>query len=481
MSISLFKPQSAKPAAEKINKAELVPFGNIVRLMLPKIGVGYLFAMLTSVYDRVMINELGLAATLVGFMLFVHNLMSILQVVNGRVADRRALFGLRRTPFMFIGLMIASISLVALPNVVMAYANGNTAAIMLIIAVMVVFGFGFAMIGDSHNTLIAEITEGKKNRSGVVSAVWVFTILSSIICAIVISIVLQNVDTATGAPKACLTEACSAIRKANAIAWMPTFFAVGPIVSLIGLLPVLGLEKRLTRDELAHASVRPELNIKQAYNRIFTNPQARVFFFFIFVAIFALFLQDDVLESFGADVFKMTVSDTSRLQPIMGGSTLIAMLVMGIVASKAAISKRTIANWGAILAAIGFAMLAGCAFTHSRPLLTPALIVLGAGMGVFNIGGLSMMMDMTIPGEAGSLMGAWGMAQALANGTSQIVGGFLRDAGLMLTGSATSTYAFIFGSSVILCVVAINLMVRVDVQRFRKMTREQLGLAIEAA
>ena len=479
MSLTLSKTRSEKPKAE--SRGDVLPFSKTVRLMLPKIGVGYLFAMLTSVYDRVMINELGLAATLVGFLLLVHNLMSILQVMNGRLSDRRSLFGLRRTPFMILGLLIAAVSLVALPHVVTMYANGNTSALLLMIAVMIVFGFGFAMCGDAHNTLIAEMTEGKKNRSSVVSMVWVFTILSSIICAIVISIVLQSMDTAAGAPKACLTEACNAIRKDVAIAWMPFFFAIGPIVAFVGLLPLLGLEKRLTKDELAHAALRPEINIKQAYTRIFSNAQARVFFFFVFISIFALFLQDDILESFGADVFKMSAAQTTQLQPVMGGATLLAMLVMGMVASKVQIQKRTIANWGALISAAGFVLLAVCAMLQLRALLTPALIVLGAGMGAFNIGALSMMMDMTVPGEAGSLMGAWGMAQALANGLSQVAGGFMRDAGLMLTGSMTATYAAIFSASMVLCVVAVNLMAHVDVQKFRRMTREQLGLVIEAA
>ena len=55
-----------------------------------------------------------------------------------------------------------------------------------------------------------------------------------------------------------------------------------------------------------------------------------------------------------------------------------------------------------------------------------------------------MMMDMTVPGETGSLMGAWGMSQALANGMSQFVGGGIRDAGIALTGNYEASYASIF-------------------------------------
>ena len=126
-------------------------------------------------------------------------------------------------------------------------------------------------------------------------------------------------------------------------------------------------------------------------------------------------------------------------------------------------------------------MLAISVVSHALPMWFVAIAVLGAGMGVFNIGALSMMMDMTVPGETGSLMGAWGMAQALANGSAQFAGGFLRDAGLHLTGNAAMTYASIFMVSTVLCVVAINLMAHVNVEKFRKMTREQMDLVIEAA
>jgi BCD family chlorophyll transporter-like MFS transporter len=467
--------------AARHQEADRISLLNTFRLMIPKIGVGYLFAMLLSVYNRVMINELKIAATLVGAMYLLYNLMSILQVVNGRYSDRRAIFGLRRTPMMFIGLMTSALALVFLPGAATSFAGGNSVAFLGMLAIMVVFGFGFAMNGDSHNTLIAELTEGKRNRSGVISMVWVFTILSTIICSIGASIVLRSAEISAGAPPNCTTDVCRQIHHDVVLATMPKLFLAGPVITLIGLLPLIGLEKRLTAEQLKVAKQRPALHIKEAFTRIFTNSQARVFFFFIVTAIFALFLQDDILEPGGADVFKLSASQTAQFQPVMGGMTILAMLIMGFIASRKPIAKRTIANWGAMTAAAGFALLAISVVSHVLPLWFVAIAVLGAGMGVFNIGALSMMMDMTVPGETGSLMGAWGMAQALANGFAQFGGGLMRDVGLHTTGSASFTYACIFLVSTVLCVVSINLMARVNVEKFRKMTREQMGLAIEAA
>jgi BCD family chlorophyll transporter-like MFS transporter len=298
---------------------------------------------------------------------------------------------------------------------------------------------------------------------------------------IVTSIVVQSAEIAAGAAKGCVTAECQAIQARVALDLMPTLFLAGPLVCWIGMLPLIGLERPLNREQIAALRARPALNLRDAYARIFRNTQARIFFFFIVTAIFGLFLQDDILEPFGADVFSLPVSATARFQSIMGSATIVAMLVMGVIASRANITKRAIANMGAVMSACGFALLVASALLHVQPMLYAGIITLGAGMGVFNIGALSMMMDMTVPGETGSLMGAWGMAQALANGWGQLIGGGLRDVGLALTASAPISYSVIFAVSIVMCFVAISLMARVDIQKFKRMTREQMGLAMGEA
>jgi BCD family chlorophyll transporter-like MFS transporter len=453
----------------------------IARLTLPKLGVAYLFTLLLSVFNRVMINELQIAAAVIGGLYFGYRLMNIFQVSAGRYADRRVFFGLRRTPVMVFGLLLASLSLVPLPFFAVRYAEGEFIALLFMLLCLVGFGLGFAANGDAHNTLIAEMTEGKKNRPAVVATVWLFQIVFIVISGIASSIILQIADTQAGAPPACTTAECAAIRSQVAVQMMPRFFLAGPIVSLVGLLSLIGLERRLTSAEIALAEQRPPLHLGEAYTRIFTNPQARVFFFFIIISIFALFVQDSILEPFGADVFKLAPRQTAQFQPIMGVGTIVAMLVMGIVASKRPIPKRRIADWGLVVSGVGFALLFASALVHVLPAMYAGIAILGIGMGVFNVGALSMMMDMTVPGETGSLMGAWGMAQALSNGFAQFAGGAMRDIGIQATGNYATSYGFIFIVAIAMCFVAMNLMARVNVEQFRKLTREQMAMTMEAA
>lgn len=125
------------------------------------------------------------------------------------------------------------------------------------VASLALFGLGFAMNGDAHNTLIAEQTEGKRNRPAVVATVWLFQIVFIVISGIVSSIVLQIADTQAGAPPSCTTAECAAIRSAVAVRMMPYFFLVGPAIGLLGFLPVLGLEKRVSSEERMRASAQP--------------------------------------------------------------------------------------------------------------------------------------------------------------------------------------------------------------------------------
>lgn len=211
-------------AQARSSKDDLVPLLVIARLTVPKLGVAYMFTLLLSVFNRVMINELQIAAAAIGGLYFAYRIMNVFQVMTGRYTDRRPLFGLRRTPMMVFGLMLAALSLVPLPFFALSYSQGNTFAFVLMLLSLMGFGFGFAANGDAHNTLIAELTEGKRNRPAVVATVWLFMIVFTVISGIASSIILQIADTQAGAPPGCTTAECAAIRSQVAIDMMPKFF-----------------------------------------------------------------------------------------------------------------------------------------------------------------------------------------------------------------------------------------------------------------
>ena len=90
-------------------------FLHTLRIALPKVGVGWMFALLTIDFNRVSIVELGIAAIIVTSLLSVHYMLAPFQVVIGRFADMHPIAGYRRTPYLVIASVIASLLFLLLP------------------------------------------------------------------------------------------------------------------------------------------------------------------------------------------------------------------------------------------------------------------------------------------------------------------------------------------------------------------------------
>ena len=175
------------------------------------------------------------------------------------------------------------------------------------------------------------------------------------------------------------------------------------------------------------------------------NPQTRRFFIFISIAIFGIFLQESVIEVFGAEVFGMSITETTRFQPIWGAGILLGMVLMGTISFFANVPKRVSTMIGCGTASVGFVGLGLIALFEMQELLIPALFIIGFCAGIFNVGALALMMDMTVEGATGMYMGLWGVAQAAGMGLSSVVAGALHTG---LIGSALVApeigYWFIF-------------------------------------
>lgn len=424
------------------------------RLALPKLGVGWMFALLTIDFNRIAIVELGVTAVIITTMLAMHYFFSPFQVISGRIADRRPIFGYRRLPYFMIGAIIGSLVFLALPSAAHAMGDGAPGSVAVGFGLLMLFGVGIALMGDSHHALIAEVTN-PKSRGGVISVVWTFTILSTIIAAVVMNIVRPEYS-----PEA-----------------MQRLYNLTPFIVLgSAVLGLVGIEKRLTGEELeasiarARAVAPPGNPIAVAIKLLRENKQARGFFAFVFISIFSIFLQDNILEVFGAEVFNMPVTETTGFQPVWGGGVLIGMIIMGIISVAFSIKKRTIAIVGCAGTAVGMLFLATAALNQQLALVRPALVMMGLFTGFFNVGALSMMMDMTIEGATGLYMGMWGMAQAFGNGAASFSSGLLHtsliETGLLSPGMA---YFSIFTLEAFGMVAAAAILWRLSVTRFHAM------------
>jgi BCD family chlorophyll transporter-like MFS transporter len=445
-------------------------FLRTLRLATPKIGVGWMFALLTIDFNRIAIVEMGVTAVVVTSMLAMHYFLSPFQVIVGRLADVKPIAGYRRTPYMLIGAVAASAVFVALPTVAQAMGTGSIVWTLIGFLLFAVFGIAMAFLGDCYHSMIAEITS-EETRGGVISVVWIVTILSTIFAAVVMNAVRPEYT-----PEA-----------------MQTLYNLTPFIVIGSLLiGVVGVEKRLTpaEEEETRARALSVANdgnpLSAALRLLQENPQTRGFFAFIFIAIFGIFLQDNILEVFGAEVFDLSVAETTQFQPMWGGGVLLGMIVMGIVSVKTSISKKKIALAGCLGIAVGMLILALAALFEQSIFIKPTLFAMGIFTGAFNVGALAMMMDMTVEGATGMYMGLWGVAQAFGTGFSSVGSGVLHT-GLIESGVLAPKLAYtgIFLLEAAGMLLAVAVLHKISVQRFREfhsagLTRDDLERAMEA-
>jgi BCD family chlorophyll transporter-like MFS transporter len=383
-----------------------------LRLALPKVGVGWMFALLTIDFNRVAIFELGIAAIIVTSLLSIHYFLSPFQVITGRLADTHPVLGYRRTPYLIAGSLGASLLFILLPSVTLGMGAGTASSYGSAILLFILFGVFMAVIADSYHSLLAEVTT-KENRSGVIALVWIVMIMSTILAAVVMNI----------------------MRPEFSPELMQRLYNLTPFIVMgCTLVGIIGIEKRMNPEQLetARAKARalaPAGNpLASAFRLLKENPNTRAFFAFISVAIFSIFLQENIIEVFGAEVFGMGIRETTRFQPIWGGGILIGMAVSGLVGPVFKVSRKSMVLIGCAGSALGFVALGLVAAFGQKELLTATLFGMGFFTGIFNVGALALMMEMTVEGATGMYMGLWGVAQALGQALSSLGSGALHTA-----------------------------------------------------
>jgi BCD family chlorophyll transporter-like MFS transporter len=89
------------------------------------------------------------------------------------------------------------------------------------------------------------------------------------------------------------------------------------------------------------------------------------------------------------------------------------------------------------------------------------------------------MLDLTAVETAGTFIGAWGLAQALARALATIFGGGALDVGKSIFSNLTLSYAVVFGLQAIGMLIAVNLLNRVDVKAFRNTTKAAVSTILQ--
>lgn len=432
----------------------------ILQLALLKISVGWMYALLSSNFNRITIYELGIAAVLITTMLGVYHLASPFKVWFGKLSDERPLWGRHRTPYLFLGSMLSAIIFPALPLLALEMSSGMVWAFVLGYLLLLLYGIGLDMAGSAHYALAAEVLP--YNLRGIaVTAMFTMTIASTILSAAYIKFVMPVYTFET----------------------MQELYALTPfVVGTSAILGLLGVEPRDKNAARKHVATELPSNVFKMMGAMLRSDKAiEQFFFFVLISTAGIFLQDSILEVFGASVLKMSVKETTSFQQIWGGGALLGMVVMGIATAIRPLSKVRLALVGNYGTAAGLLLLVGVSLMEDRTFLYAALLTMGVSTGLHTLGTVTTMMDLTVENAKATYMGLWGFAIMIGHGMASLLSGGLVTLLIEQIGIAASVgYAIIFLFEAALLVMGAAMLFGINVQHFQQLHQRDLLLSLEA-
>jgi BCD family chlorophyll transporter-like MFS transporter len=409
----------------------VTPIGwtGIVRLGLVQAALGAIVVLTTSTMNRVMVVELGFPALLPGALVALHYGVQVLRPRLGYGSD----LGRRRTPWIVGGMAVLVGGGLGAAAATVWMATNAPAGIALAVVAFAMVGLGVGACGTALLVLLSQRVDPAR-RGAAATVVWVMMIAGIAI-------------TATLAGR--LLEPFSATRLLMVTA------GVGVIAMVLTLLAVWRVEGAATA---APAPAMPQSGFHAALAQIWADDQARRFTLFVFVSMFAYSAQELVLEPFVGAVFHLTPGESTQMTGLQHGGVLAGMLLVAV--ATGALRLGALRIWtmaGCLGSAVAILGLAASAGAGSAGSLRPLLFTLGATNGVFAVSAIGAMMGLAHAGQdarAGTRMGLWGAAQALAFGLGGLVGSSASDLARAAFGRPDAAYAAVFAAEAVLFLIA---------------------------
>ncbi len=412
-----------------------------IQLGMIHMAVAMTLVPITSTLNRVMMHELGIAGALVGILASVPYIFSPLQVAIGSYSDRHPILGLRRTPYIFLGLLLCVGGLIVSPEVAFLMAKNPPLGIFAAALAFGAWGMGYNLSSVSYLSLASELS-GEDGRGKTIATMWFMMIVSVIVTAISIGRVVEPYTP-------------QALQNA--------FWMVGAASFVIGLIGLIRLEPRFSDEKLAPAE---NYTFKEMLAAILKSRQVTLFFWYLTLLLIALLGQDILLEPFAAERFGMTVRQTTTITSIWGTAVLVTILIAGALERRA--PRKLVAQIGNIAALGGFLLIVLSGFTASKDIFYTGIVLLGAGTGLSTVANLALMFDLTIPGYMGLFIGAWGVANALSRLMANLMAGIVHDIVSAILQNTMAGYLVVFGIEAALLAIAIAMLGKIDVATFQK-------------
>ncbi|MEA5443381.1 BCD family MFS transporter [Cyanobium gracile] len=446
-----------------------------VRLGLFQGCLGCLAVIFSGLLNRIMLSELGFPGLLVGGALAFEQFVAPSRVLFGQISDAHPLASRHRVPYVLIGTaafcLLAVLSVPLIFQVGRLLQDGSQPGLALGIAALcglfALYGLAISLATTPYLALVIDRTS-ELERPRAVSIIWCMLTVGIVIGAVAIGVSLRSLD-GVNDPRV-LQAALSRFMT-----------IVAAVVMLLTVVATWGMESPLRERTDGTAPRREDaIGLRQSWTLITSSRQVLIFFSFLILFTLALFLQDPVLESYGAQVFAMPIAATAQLNAFWGVGTLVGLLLAGLWVVPR-LGKMATARLGCQLIALSLLLLLVAGLTARIPFLQAVMVLFGLAAGIGTNSALCLMLDLTLPQAAGTFVGVWGLAQALSRAIGKLLGGGLYDIGraLPLGDGPYGPFALVLGVELLVALAALVLLARVNVRQFREDTSRSLSQVLE--
>jgi BCD family chlorophyll transporter-like MFS transporter len=446
-----------------------------LKIALFHLGSGMSDVITTGVWNRIMITDLGFSATPIGFLVALRYFLAPLGVWAGRMSDQRSVLGYRRLFWVWLGRAMMAISIFMLglvtANLVRHadFAGSSDGGEWVVILVaLLLFSLGSAISGSTFLALIYD-RSGENQRGRAVGIVWTFLLLGFTIGGVLFGTMLPSREVHEGGE---VVMASTLPFSADDVESL--FLGAAAVMAGLWFFSLLGEEKRSSGAVTGDAGSEHATSLSADLKLAWSNRTTRLFFWFLGLSMLFAFSQDLILEPFAGEVFGMDARITTRFAAYWGSMSILATVVFLFLGRrfKNTITNTRMSTWGVWVLVATFALFALSSFAGMRGLVTPGLIMLGIGLGIWNVGTLGLMMEMSPFGRAGTFLGFWTLVVTLARGMGVSGGGVMLDVARAISGVPSVAYGAVFVIGACGLFVSLLALRQINVRSFK----EQYGM-----
>ena len=405
-----------------------------LKIALFHLGSGIADVLTTGVWNRVMVADLGFSATLVGLLTGLRYFLAPIGILAGRWSDTHTVGGYRRLFWIWLGRAMMALSTATLgfatAELVRNFGEPTPPILWLgLVLSFLFFSLGSAISGATFLALIYD-RAAQPQRGRAVGIVWTFLLIGFTVGGIFSSLMLPSDESA--GEIAFTAESLLSLFVVSAL-----------LLSLLWFVSLLGEEKR-TR-VLANTESEMTSSLRQDLSLVMRSRSMRFFLLYLTLSMAFAFLQDTVLEPFAGQVFGMEAHVTNRFSAYWGSMAILGSFASLLLLRRSpAFNHANLSQVGVFLLMMAYLAFAASSLAEIRTLVMPGLVLLGVGLGVWNIGTLGLMMDMSPYGRAGTFLGFWTLCVTFARGAGVAGGGIARDVMLALSGQHVIAYGAVF-------------------------------------